>query len=396
MGEVPSQPTAADLIEEGLDYSYYRHWPERRACFEEAAALDPGSRDSARALMYLAETYSHEGDQERADALFAQAVAECPDPEIAALADLQQGLFPLYRANDLEAAQQLLVETEAAWRGTELGGYATLRLADIQRYAFEDYDEAIALFESLVETHSYTRIVEEAALGIAESVGCAGDLLGAIPFYEDLADGATIERIRLRALVGIADCLVLARDWAAAATLASEIIAAYPDRPVAGFAHILRSCAAKELGAFDMAAEDARAYLRFPGRNDTWSNFAHLVLGQEAYREGRLEDAEQEFALVTTSPGNERYAGRAYAALAECRFERGDLAGAVSALFHAADHPARPIERSLYLYQAALMANRAGDATSASQAADLLISECPGSVYATRLLGGEILPEPAI
>jgi tetratricopeptide (TPR) repeat protein len=239
-------------------------------------------------------------------------------------------------------------------------------------------------------------VADEARLGIAEAVGWAGNHAAAVPLLKGIVDGGASERHRLRAKVSLADCLVTLGELAAGHRLVCEIIEQYPQRPVLGLARIIRADAARQMGRLEEAAADAQAYLSWPAREALWISYAHYILGQQAWGQGRLEEAEGHFTAAAGVGIETPVTAIAWAGMAQCRRAAGDADGALAALLEAADRAAGPSEECLYLYRAVLLAEAMGDQTAASDLLAQMVEEFPGSHLTTRLVGRELLPVPEI
>jgi len=467
MGDVPSQPTAAVLIEEGLDYSYYRYYPERRACFEEAAALDPGSRDSARALIYLAETttapdrglqiafarsdslsaaamialaaeYGWNEDPEaergwlkaaagmpsgadtaRATVLLAEALLptgdrttaadllvqvrdQYRDPEIVAFADLVQGLIPLTPKggghgrrlySDYDVMRKLCAAAVDQWRGTFLGGWASIRLAALYRGPLGQPDQAAAILARTAQDYGGTPFSEYALEDLAATITFS---FGRFPEgrarYEQLLATTASDFIRQRATLHLGELLMDTEEYGEAYDLFDDFITTWPQHVDSVGVRMLRGYVASRLNWWEEAVADANAYLQVTSRRlPAYTGKAHLVLARAAYDRGDLGAAEDQFASVD----DEFLSPEGKAGVGYCRADRGDLRGAMSAFLEAAAL-ADPRNAPLDFYQAARLAQRLGDRNTFGQILTRMIAGFPGDSLTAVVAGREILPAPGI
>ena len=400
----PAAGSAAQLLEMAEVYRWLCRPAERRSCLERAAALSPGSVDSAKALILLGQMEAETGAP-GADQLFLQAKAECPDPEILAFADLAQGLGAAVLAQDNERARALLGTAADSWRGTWLGGWAALRLAIVCWYDIADPGAAQEALRLAMDDYRGTPIGTEALLTLADWANWeAGRADEALELYRRALTEPSTERLRLRAGLGVADCLLTMGEFAESYDVADQLVQEYADHPGLPIAIIHRAAAADQLGYTEVAVADARAFLDSGvgewGKGWTGRlSYAFTLLGSDAFRRGDLDQAERDFAAAVE--GNPDYRAKASASIANCRWARGDLRGAISAFLDAAAAPPPPpSERKqgsdLFLYGAAMAASQLGDKTTFNQIVAQMVAECPGSSFTTRLVGGEVLPAPEL
>jgi len=387
--------TAAQLLDRAEDYAWCKDWANRRAFLEAAAAANPGSKDSGRALVLLADSLPPE--QADAKAYCSGLIEQYSDPEIKAFAALVPALSAACRSKDWETATRVLSDAALTWKGTATGAWAALRLGDLYRDYIGDTESAIACYQRAGRDYPKSATSQEAEVCIAESVSWAGGRSEeALELFTQALEHVTLDRLVMRAAVGRGDKLLEVGEIQEAFRLFSNLIENCPDRPIIGLAHILRAIAAHHLGYHNLAVEDAQAYLAWPGRQTPLTNFAHMVLGHDAFSKGLVSEAEREFGVVTTSPENTEWAARGYAGIAECRRAQGDYPGALAAFLEASGHPGRPTDPPLFVYQAALLAAENGDDATANRIAEQMASEWPGSYLTTRLLGRDLLPPPEI
>jgi tetratricopeptide (TPR) repeat protein len=388
--------SVASLIDKAEDCAWHRDYVGRRFYLERAAALSPGSKEAACALVFLAETDAKEGSPS-ADALFAQAVAEYPDAEIQAFSTLVQSWVAAEKAADWERALVLFTDAANTWIGTSTGGWAALQLGGLYRDDLEDIETAKQVYEQTARAYAGTPVGTEALIGLGDCLNW-GELRpgDALEFYRQAREAATSVRLEMRALLGEADCLRQTGDYSGSYWMLSELIAQYPNHPAMPRARIHRAAAAEKFGYWETVPDDARAYLASPIRQPWWTSYAHILLGSDAFRNGLLEEAEAEFTAVLSIPKEPELKGRAHAGIASCQATRGDLRSAVASYLEAADEGFLATERCLFLYQAACTAQAAGDRVAADKIINQMVAEYPGSHLTTRLVGHEILPTPEI
>jgi len=397
----PRSRTAAEMLDRGLDFGFYNDPGGERACLEESAALAPGSWEAGTALVLLGATYIREGNTAEGCTLMDQAKREVADPEVQAFAHVVRSYSVAMLDRDLETVVAVLASAADAQRGTFVGGHAALQLGDTYRFQFDDYVSATAIFQQVLDDYATGPTAEEARVALAECEDWGhGDRFAAIALYEEALENTTIPRLRLRALAGLGDCLREVRESRAALAVFSQLLEYDRDRPAAKLALAFRAAIADQFGDKEMAAADARAYLATGNMQPLWRAKAHEILGKCAFQQGRIDDAQREFEAMLPhadrSRAGARYSGVARAGIARCNEARGEMTNALSMMLQAADRTAMARHRCLYLYQAAEIAQRAGDAASVTSIVDRMVEEFPGSHLTTRLLGHEVLPPPEI
>jgi len=265
----------------------------------------------------------------------------------------------------------------------------------------EEWDKAIAIFQAVLDEYGAGPVAEEAAISLAESVNWSGkaELGEVIDLYQGALSMTKDPAFRRRALTGLGDCYETMGDWTACWDTLSEVVNDYPTHPAAAHAAIIRGHAAQEMGHWEAAVEDAEFYLASTNQQPFWRTCANYLLAQDAFRAGRYEEAESQFALaaeLAEDPRGAEFRGMARAGVAACREKRGDLRGALDLLLQAAETEVSQVEKTVLLYRAALLATRAGDSATAFAIRDRMLREFPGSSFTTRLVGYEVLPAPEI
>ncbi len=407
IARLPYAPSSARQAAHLLDLADSARWGEdkvlTRSLLQEAAAVAPGTQEAARSLILLGRM-DIEDDLPTAEALLAQGVAEYPTAEIAAFAYLVRECTLAEKAGDSEHARALAAEAAETWDGTWTGGWASLLLSDTLRWSLDRHAEAAELCERAAQTYAGTPFGAAALADLADYLNWQkADLPAAIETYQAALERGVGDRVQVWAPIGIADCLSQMGEHTASFDLISQLLDDFPDHPLAPLARAFRAVAAHQLGYWDVAVQDARAFLSRPVAWSYEINFCHMLLGSDAFRQGAFAEAEAVYrAMLGTEIGlgeegiRSGFRGRAHAGLAACCLEKGDLAGAVAEYHLAADAAVEPKERCLYLYQAANAASAAGDTAWAAQIADLMVAEFPGSYLTTRLVGYEVLPVPEI
>jgi hypothetical protein len=395
-GHPSAPPTAAELIRQAHDYMFWEDSADGQACLEQAVAAEQGTPDGGRARALLASAVA-ESDPARAEALFSEVAQEYTDPEVLAFANLVRACDAATRAQDWPQVEAILSAAAATWRGTWTGAWAALRLGDHYRWDMTNWDQAAVIFRAVRDEYGAGPVAEEAAVSLAESVNRSEkvELAEVIQLFQDALDMSQDLAFSRRALVGLGECFEAQADWAACWDTLSEIIASYPTHPVAARAAIMRAYADQRLGRSEMAVEDAQFYLASGIERPLWRTYANYLLAQDAFRGGRYEDAEAQFASVAElaeDPQATEFGGAARAGMAACREARGDRRGALAAYLEAADHAVKKREMAVYLYEAAGLAQSLGDSTTFQQIADRMVTELPGSHLTTRLVGHEVLP----
>ncbi len=392
--------SAAELILLAQHAAFYVDRDRQRALLEAAISAEPGSIAAGQALALLAATYLAD-DPDRAAALFEQVQAQYSQPEALAFANLVRSARAAEKAGAWETVETLLTEAAERWRGTYTGVYARLYLGDHYRFNVDNWEAAIALYSDLCEEYQTGPVAEEAAVSLAECLDWANDGRRgeAVQAYEDMLTTAETDYLRVRALVGLGDCLATMSDWTTAWDTLTLALETHPDDSAAPLATIMRGFVAENLGQWEEAVAAARFYLASFAKQPAWLAYAHEVLAKNAFRAGRLEEAEQQFQAVAAVAENRHaanYAGRARAGLAACLKERGDLRGAITKYLEAAEVSTDLAEKAIYLYDAATTAQISGDAITVGQIANQMAVEVPGSHLTTRLVGQEIVPTPEL
>jgi tetratricopeptide (TPR) repeat protein len=400
----PAAGSAAYLLEMAEVYRWLVEGDALRACLEEAAALSPGSLDSAKALILLGQMDAEAGLPEASER-FLQAKAQCPDAAIHAFADLVQGVAEASRVKDLERCRALLAAAADTWKGSWLGGWAALRLAEAHWWRLGDPAGAEGVLRLAAQDYLDSTIGTEALLLLADwTTWEAGRADEALELYRRVQAELSTERLRLRAALGVADCLLSMGEATESYELADQLAQEYTDHPGLPIAIMHRAAAADVLGHTAVAVADARAFLEsdVARSGKGWSgrlSDAHAMLGFDAFRRGDLDEAESDFAAAVQ--GNPDYRAKASASIANCRAARGDLRGAIAAFLDAADAPPPPPNErkqgaDLFLYGAAMAASQLGDTTTFNQIIARMVADYPGSSFTTRLVGCEILPAPEL
>jgi tetratricopeptide (TPR) repeat protein len=397
----PGVPSAADLLDRALDFWFYNDEATARDYFAAAADAGPGSREAVEALIFLGSTYLGEGDVATATTLFSRGRAVA-DPEMLALADVVWAETAASRDKDNDAALGTLASAAEQYKGTFVGGWAALEWANIYRFRFEDYATATSILERVIADYQTGPIAEEARVALAE---CRDwdqpDKQAAIELYEAALHATTITRLRTRALVGMGDCLREIGDYREALAAFSELIQYTPDRPAAKLALAFRADIADRLGDKETAVQDAAAYVATGNVQHMWRARAYEILAKAAFQSGRYDEAQRQFENMLPHADylgdvGTGYSGAARAGIARCYQARGDLGGALAMMLEAADRTPLDRDRCLFLYQAAGIAQAAGDSRSYASIVDRMVAEFPGSHLTTRLVGHEILPVPDI
>jgi tetratricopeptide (TPR) repeat protein len=399
-GRAGVPPTAADLIRQAHDYMFWEDSADGQACLEQAVAVEQGTPDAGRARVLLASAVT-ESDPARAQALFAEVAQDYTDAEVLAFANLVRASDAATRAQDWPSVESLLSAAATTWRGTWTGGWAALRLGDHYRWDLSNYDQAALIFQAVRDEYGTGPVAEEAAISLAESVNRAQkvELAEVIGLFQDVLDSTHYPAFARRAMVGLGECYEAQSDWAQCWDTLSEIINADPTHPVAARAAIMRAYADQRLGRSEMAVEDAEFYLARGVERPLWRTYANYLLAQDAFRGGRYEEAEAQFALVAElaeDPQATEFGGAARAGIAACRETTGDRRGALTAYLEAADYAVKKREMAVYLYEAAGLAQEMGDSAAFQRIVDRMVAELPGSHLTTKLVGHEVLPAPEI
>lgn len=396
---VPPADSAASLVERAHEYGFYWDHAEKQRCLEQAAYSHAGTPDAGRALVILARTYYETGDVVAGDSVLARARAECSDAEIQAFADVARAYCLAVRAGNFEGAESILENAAEAWRGAELGGWAALQLGNLHRDYMLDFDRAIPRYASAAEAYPNSLVAEEAEVSIGECL--AWSMVRhqeAAEDFKQVLGTVTSTRLRIRAWTGIGFSLMWAGEYAESCDVLSDLIEGMPDHPGVSLARAYRSYAASRLGLWELAVEDAAAFIASPAGQSghPWVHHTQTVLGQDAFRQGMLDEAEAHFQAALVAAPDAEAKATSVAGVAHCRAARGDLGGALEGFLAAADVSRVPAEQCAYLHQAALMALAMGDSATADTIAARMAEEHPGSHLTTRLLGYGVLPAPEI
>ena len=396
----PSPPpgSVADFVEQALDYKWGRDFASEAQSLVAAASAAPGTPDAARALVMLGETYYRLGRNADGDQAFSQALGQPADGETQALATTAQSIAAALQKGDFGTARDLALTAADSWRGTELGAWALLKAGEIEREYLNHLDAAIPYYEQALALYPGTLAAQEAEVAIAECLGWSWEHPDeAIEAFNQALDHVTNLRLRIQAVLGLADLCNQAGSYGEAFGLYSDFLDQYPAHPSASVVRIYRGYAAAKLGYWELAAEDARAYLDSPAGQGShgWVHWAHIFLGQSAFAKGDLTSAESEFGAALAAVNHEVHA-LAHMGVAQCQAGRGDARGAAQSFLEAAAEPALRADQCLRLYQAYRMAELARDASLQRQIMDRMASEFPDSYLTTRLFGHELLVQPGI
>lgn len=391
----PSPGSAGDWLEAAEVYRWLEKPAEQRAYLEQAAALSPGSVDSAKALVLLGQLEAEAGAPEAA-ARFLQAKEQCADATLQAFADLAQDYRAALRAEANEHARDLLITAAQTWRGSWLGGWAAIRLAEVYQYRLGASETAAEVLRQVTQDYRGTPIGTEALLELADFTSWWLDRPAeAVELYRQARDEATTARLRVRAELQLANGLLNSGNTGACYEQATQLIDALAGRPEQPIAIIYQAGAARARDNMEVALAGARAYLAAGIGWTYWRGWALERLGADAFQQGDWDAAEQYYADAVTEPDVK---ARSLAALGNCRSARGDLSGAVDYFLQAADAAAAAGSRDapLHLYRAARAAQQAKLTTVENQIAARMVAEYPGSYLTTRLVGYEVLPAPEI
>ncbi len=389
---VTAGATSVQLLDLAQDYDWYNDSTRQRELLQAAADAEPGSTSSGLALALLASTLAGTDPIQSQD-LYDEASAY-PDPQVQAFVALVQSSSAAIRESRWQDAITALSAAANDWRGAFAGGWAVMNLGSLYRDFLSDSDQAVVVYGAAAADRTGSAC-QDALVAVAETVAWSGkDHQGALQLARQAVETVTDERFLRRALLALGNALQDVNENRQAISVLSEVIAQWPDHPVAMLARITRSQSAYILGDLTMAADDAEAYLAYFDRKQMNVNYAHLVLGNRAFRDGDCVRAQAEFTTLLDSPGNDEFLGPAYNGLAQALSAQGDLRGALSALVNAANSPVRPSLKAMYLYGAALAAQQLGDRMTVNQIAGRMATECPGSHLTTQLLGREALLAP--
>ena len=393
----PTPPigSAADLIE--IAHGYGWSWDNARKAqyLCQAADAAPGSKDSTRALMELGRVCAHSGDTAGAEAAFSEAVAKRSDAETQAFAAIMQQFCEMLNAKDYADAKELLLNTAEQWSGTELGAWAAQQVGDLHRDYILDFDAAIPYYQAAIKAYPDTLVAQECEVGIAECLGWSYQHpMEAIAAFESALEHVTSPRLRVRAVVCLGDALNQAKEWTDAFDVLSDFVIQCPDHPAVPLARAWRSLAAARLGYWDVAVEDAQAFVDSPtGKSGhPWIHATETFLGQDAFQRGDITAAEEHFGKALAGAPDPDARALSWAGVGHCQLARGDPGAAVQSFLEAAGVATIPANQCTYLYQAVCAARTAGDWTTESQIINQMVADFPGSAWTTRLVGHEILP----
>jgi len=390
--------SAADMIALAYEYAWNEDYDAERAWLE-AAATKPASTDTARAAVLLAEARGYSGDTSGAQTLLDQVRSRRQDAEVSAFADLVQALVQKEPSwcghgqrfySGKEACLALYADAAQKWKGTYLGGWASIRLAATYRSRFAQPEQAITVLEQISKDYAGTPFseyaLEDAAAAVTFSLNRFGE---GRQRYEQLLATTGSDFIRQRATLHLGELLMDTNHGDGAYEALAKFISTWPWHADTVGVYALRGSVAAQLNRYDEAVADATRYLSVTAPKLTsYTGRAHFTLGQAAFARGDLTRAEGEFAQVD----DEVLAGQARASLGHVRARRGDLGGALSAFLEAATAvKGRPCE-PLYLYQAGLTARRIGDQATLDQLVQVMIAEFPYSHFATLLTGRNVAP----
>ena len=385
---VPAGATSGQLLDSAQDYDWYNDSAHQQQLLQAAAAAQPDSTAAGLALVLLASTYATT-DPAQSQALYAQA-SSYADPEVQAFMALVQASSAAIREQRWQDATALLSAAARDWKGPFTGGWAIMNLGSLYRDFLSDPESATKVYSEAAAYPGAT--AEDAIVSLAETVAWAGNDRGAeLLLAQQATDTVTDDRFRRRALLALGNALQDTGENGQAIAVMSSVIERWPDHPIAMLARITRSQSAYILGDLTMAADDAEAYLSYFDRKQMNVNYAHLAMGNRAFRDGDYVRAQAEFTTLLNSPGNDEFLGPAHNGLAQSLSAQGDLRGALSELLQAADSPVSPSLKATYLYGAAIAAQQAGDTASLALIARRMETECPGSHLTTQLLGRELL-----
>jgi len=394
-GRYPPASSAADLMELALECDWSWDYAGKIDVLLQLATAYPGTSAAGRALVLAARTDYELGQREEAEALFSRVRAEYPDAEIQVFARAAAELGVLVEAKDFARAEALLIEVAEGWSGTELGRWAALQLGVLHRDYMDDYQGAIPYYQAAAAAYPDSLVAEEAEVSIADCIAWSDTHLSEPQeVYRSAFEHVTNSRLKTRALLGLADMLSEARDAIASYEIVAEFLDEYPDSPAAPIAKAIRSYAASQLGYFEVAVDDAASFLDTPAARNKhpWLHYAYQVLAQDAFRAGRVQQAQDYFTLQSEVAPESALKARAIAGIGHCRAALGDLRGATAAFIEAADAAAGADKQGLYLYEAVCAAGAARDLGAERLIMARMIEEAPGSYLTSRLVGYDLLP----
>ncbi len=393
----PDPGTAAALIELAREYGWNWDHARMEATFRQVADLYPGTPEAGYALIDLAIAKAVL-DPSKANDLISQALATGPNAETEAFASIARDYALAISSKKYETIETVLQTAIKDWRGTRLGGRASIMLGELHRDQMGDYEGAISYYQAAAAAYPDTIVSDEAEVSIADCLNWSGKSSAeAQQAYSSSLEKITSPWLMARAMVGLADVLGQAREWTAAYEVLSELIKEQPNTPSTSLALAARAFPASQLGYFDVAVADAIAFLDTPAarNNHPWIHMSYHVLAQDTFKAGQFQQAEDYFTLEVTTTQNATFKSEATAGIGYCRAARGDPAGAVKAFLQAVElAPADDRYKPHYLFEAATIAQAAGDRTTANQIVNRMVAEYPGSYLTTRLVGAEILPAP--
>jgi len=401
---VPPTASAAELLQAADDYAVYADWVNYRAYLQQVVSSHPGTKEAGLALGLLVDEYASIGDSANADACNAK-LADYADAEVQAFATLCRTAFPAQRAKQNDVYEATLVSYAAQWKGTASGGRAALALADYYRFTALNYPKALAAYQSVVSDCAGTLVGEEAQVSLAEALDWS---VPSQPEQSRAAFEAALSAVhypglQVRCVLGLADLLSKSGCLDQALDSLSLLITTYPSHPAVTHAYALRSVAAEQVGAWDLAVSDARAFLAKAVVGTFNLARCHTVLAKDAYRKGNLDEAAAQFTAAAQLAEADNHTsetadlgGPAQAGLAAIAAARGDIRGAMQAYLKAADLEGVSEKKATYLFLAAGAADKVGDAATRSQIIARMTAETPGSAYTTKVVGHEVLPAPGM
>jgi len=397
-GPTPAAGSAADLIDRAMECDWAWDYDRKAEYLLEVANGYPGSKEAGEALILLARTYCDLGRQPEADTALARVAGEQADPGFAALAAATSGVCLALQSKDFERAKSLLLDVAEQWSGTQAGALAALQAGEIERDYIFDFDAAIPYYQAAAAAYPNSLVEQEAEVAIAESLAWSWQHPAeAADAFQRALENVTNPRLRAQAVVGLGEVLNQVSEYTRALDVLTGFIGQSPDHPFTPIARGYRSLTTSWLGNWDLAVDDARAFLASPAakRGHPWIAHCGRVAAQYAFQHGDSTGAEAQFRQTLVAPEAEAKA-LAWAGIAYCQTARGDPTDAVSSFLQAAGFAPKAGMRCDYLYAAALAAQAGGDRAAERQITNQMRSEFPGSELTTRLVGYEVLPAPAI
>ena len=401
----PSALSAADKIGLAFEYAWNEDAAMERFWLKSAASMPP-SLDTARATILLAEAILFTSDRTTATNLLDRVRAQSTDEEIIAFADLISGLIPMTPQvathgrrcyADFEVMRSLCADAAEKWKGTFLGGWASIRLATVLRLKLNKLDEGVTVLEQTAEDYAGTPFREYALEDLAATVTFGlGDFGEGRERYEELLATTTNDFIKQRTTLHCGELLMDTRKNDEANEYFTSFIEKWPAHATTVGAYALRAFVRAEMSLWEEALSDANAYLAAAANGSACLDYigkAHLVRAEVARARGDLDQAEGEFLLVD----DPFLIPSAKAGIGYCRIKQGDLRGAIPYYIDAAnslvgDRSCAPF----YLYQVGLLAQRLGDRAAFTKALDAMIAEFPRHDLTSRLAGREVMPVPEI